>query len=332
MTQVKAIFNDSDKSEITDAVNEILKGENPRIASAFLGIGAEETVPKNAKVICDIGMGGTNPVALELLKDKLGVRLKYLGQFHPKLYLSATGCVIGSANFSNNGIGFLSSGNLVEAATFIPNGCDAYKAAETWFDEMWGNANSVEEIDIEHARNAWGKGKFNIPDASGNPSDFMAALSVLPSELGGWKVLVTTDEDMSEEAEEAERRLTGSIVKEHNLQGSENIDCTEWDAAFPKSNYHIVSFHRGPKGGLKYSALRYLTEHKLKNGLALVFSEKLDWKSVGLPDVPPEFLGQSGFLSKLIKSKNEDKEWAGIFFTGEKFAEHLRNYVHNLKK
>ncbi|WP_375263373.1 phospholipase D family protein [Palleronia sp.] len=95
-------------------IKKILKGKNVRIASAFIGKGAQDEVEAGAQLVCDIGMGDTNPVALEALSEKLGKNnLRYTSCFHAKVYLSDQGCLVGSANLTSNGIGFLSKAKLI---------------------------------------------------------------------------------------------------------------------------------------------------------------------------------------------------------------------------
>lgn len=71
-------------------------------------------------------MGGTNPSELEALGAPKNKNLRHLPGLHAKVYLSHDGLITGSANASNNGIGFIEVARLLEAGTFHP------PESETW--------------------------------------------------------------------------------------------------------------------------------------------------------------------------------------------------------
>jgi hypothetical protein len=140
-----------------------MKGTGLRCAVAFWGTGAAIKLfrngrpPVNARIICDLAMGGSNPKELRALGAPANKGLRHLPGLHAKVYLSDLGLITGSANASNNGIGFLETPGLIEAATFHPPKTDPYRAASHWFEAIWGQAQAVDEPALDRANTAWAR-------------------------------------------------------------------------------------------------------------------------------------------------------------------------------
>src|SRR4029077_13895278 len=115
-----------------------MQGSKSQCAVAFWGDGAASVLfpnrclPADARIICDIMMGGSNPKELRNLGAPDDGRIKHLPGLHAKVYLSNRGLITSSANASNNGIGFLVVARLVEAGTFHPPESEAYASASRW--------------------------------------------------------------------------------------------------------------------------------------------------------------------------------------------------------
>ena len=138
-----------DHDEMGPAIRQLMKGTNLRCAVAFWGVGAtralfnKSQVPDDARLICDISMGGTNPTELKGLGAPRNAKLRHLPGLHAKVYLSDEGLITGSSNASNNGIGFLDVAKLTEAGTFHAPGSDAYKQAAAWFERVWKPSKKI---------------------------------------------------------------------------------------------------------------------------------------------------------------------------------------------
>ncbi|MFC3529711.1 phospholipase D family protein [Paracoccus mangrovi] len=310
-------------------IKRILSGEEVRIASAFLGRGAETAVPPDARLICDIGMGGTSPLALKALSEKLGAKLKYLRDFHAKVYLSDQGCVIGSANLSSRGVGFLSQAKLIEAAVFVEADDPIAETAGKWFEDLWSKAQVVGPKELEWAEATW-RVKGGTPEGRRNYKTLVDALHDPDSPAQEWRYIVTREEmpdgvkewaeaQESEVASKAEWDLTGDFDHFSELQAPD-----EFEKGRQK---HYISLHRDTNGKLHLSALRFLgnqdasgtgTGTDLGETVTVSFFAKLDWKtSIGLPRLSRATLGSESKLSAAIRKTREDL--FGRALTSEEF-------------
>ncbi|MGQ2941858.1 MAG: hypothetical protein ACT6Q7_10160 [Blastomonas fulva] len=129
---------------------------------------------KDAKLICDVSLGGTNPKALVDLGAPNRKTLRHVEGLHAKVYLSDRGMVIGSANASGGGIGFERTAGLIEAGTRHAPPSVAYADASDWFNKLWRTAKMVDEDVLSLARR-----RFRPPSANLRPHRDPKANSVL---------------------------------------------------------------------------------------------------------------------------------------------------------
>ncbi|WP_422028787.1 phospholipase D family protein [Roseovarius sp.] len=150
---------------LSNRIREVARGRDARCAVAFWGTGAAYEVfggefaqRDDVKIICDISMGGTNPLTLRQLGAPENELLKFKESLHAKTYLSEEGLVVGSANASSNGIGRAGSpAGLVEAGSFFPAGSPEWQEAQNWFCSLWDEPGCV-EVDqqaLERAEDLW---------------------------------------------------------------------------------------------------------------------------------------------------------------------------------
>ncbi|RBI69030.1 hypothetical protein DQW77_15925 [Roseovarius sp. TE539] len=153
--------------DLSNRIREVARRPDARCAVAFWGIGAAYEVfggefdqRDDVKIICDISMGGTNPLTLRQLGAPENNYLKYKDKLHAKTYLSEEGLVVGSANASSNGIG--RSGRpagLVEAGSFFPVGSPEWQEANRWFCSLWDEEGclKVDQQALERAEDLWSR-------------------------------------------------------------------------------------------------------------------------------------------------------------------------------
>src|SRR5688572_26365891 len=84
------------------------KGRKVAVA-AFVGQDAEIYLRKylrGTKIYCWPRAGGTNPRAIQDLQSTFGCKVYFADKLHMKIFWSCDrGCVIGSANLTNNALG-----------------------------------------------------------------------------------------------------------------------------------------------------------------------------------------------------------------------------------
>ncbi len=125
-----------------------------RIAVAFWGDGAQAVVVpvRQYRIICNLTAGGTNPTVIRALRAMPNVDIRHLAELHAKVFLADKKAIVGSSNFSANGLGFLGAENRgwLEAAAAI----DA-TAVEHWFETHWRTAAEVTDDVLDHAEQVW---------------------------------------------------------------------------------------------------------------------------------------------------------------------------------
>jgi hypothetical protein len=165
-----------DDRKLGPAITNLMQGSKSRCAVAFWGNGASSALfpnpPADARIICDISMGGTNPKELRALGAPDNLKIKHLRGLHAKVYLSDNGLITSSANASNNGIGFLAIASLVEAGTFHEPGSKAFGSASRWFERIWNCAGVVDEQALDRAQKTWDRRpRGGDPVEEGRPPD-----------------------------------------------------------------------------------------------------------------------------------------------------------------
>lgn len=101
-------------------------------------------------------MGGTSAEALEELGAPHRDALRHVVGLHAKVYISSAGMIVGSANASAAGLYFgAQSRRHIEAGTFHLAGGKAWADAGTWFEDLHGGADKVDDRVLEWARKVW---------------------------------------------------------------------------------------------------------------------------------------------------------------------------------
>lgn len=147
-------------------IQEVVGGGDARCAVAFLGKGAADFLGGanggvTPKIICDISMGCTSPHELEALGAPHALSLKHVKGLHAKVYISNRGLIVGSANLSDNGIGFVVEHEalLSEAGVFHPPETSVWREASDWFDKLYRGAEPMSAGALESAKASWRVGQ-----------------------------------------------------------------------------------------------------------------------------------------------------------------------------
>lgn len=137
-------------AELGETIRQILSEDRVRAAVAFWGSGCETWVSgKDARIIANLTMGGTNPRALR----KVTGHLRQFDRLHAKVYIGAEYAIVASANASINGLAVEGTevSGWVEAGVRIED----VGALEKWFEDLWLQAVEVSPEDWDKAERAW---------------------------------------------------------------------------------------------------------------------------------------------------------------------------------
>ena len=150
--------------QLSQKIREIFRGENVRCAVAFWGrdavkelFGTDVLERDDVHVVCDLSMGGTNPATLRAFGAPDNQNIRFHDGLHAKVFLSENGAIVGSANASNNGIGFMEGdAPLTEAGIFIEVNSEPWQKASEWFKALFSDrAQTVDTDALNAAQLAW---------------------------------------------------------------------------------------------------------------------------------------------------------------------------------
>ena len=161
-------------TDLSAKIRDLLSGTNLRCAVAFWGDGAAKLLctcsaenSKDAKIVCDLSMGGTYPPELKKLGAPHNDKLRFLNGLHAKVYISDAGAIVASANASSNGIAFTdeSRPRHVEAGTFHSKDDSEWHKIVRWFDQIYKDAKKIDADALALARKRWSppKGDYTPP-------------------------------------------------------------------------------------------------------------------------------------------------------------------------
>ncbi|SEJ22175.1 PLD-like domain-containing protein [Azotobacter beijerinckii] len=139
---------------------------NLSLAVAFWGDGSEKLFEswqgESLRILCNLGSGGTNPYVirrlLALANTRCGIEVRTLDDLHAKVMLGDNGAVVGSANFSSNGLGLEGDecSGWREAGLFT-NDAAQLAIVQAWFDGIWDAARQISEEALQQAESNWEK-------------------------------------------------------------------------------------------------------------------------------------------------------------------------------
>ena len=206
-----------DDRELSAAIIDVMAGRGVRYAVAFWGTGATDRLfpsglPDDARIVCDISLGSTNPQELRALGAPSNPKLKHLERLHAKVYISDRGAIVCSANASDNGIGFLDVARLVEAGVLIAPGSDAHCCIETWFEDIWKRSRGLDSAALARAEVAWNRHPPQVAArvATSIPDDVPSLLRTVatdPKRFRGIGFVFTTGQATEEDRDEASVEL-----------------------------------------------------------------------------------------------------------------------------
>ncbi|WP_254789261.1 phospholipase D-like domain-containing protein [Azotobacter beijerinckii] len=95
---------------------------------------------------------------LALANTRCGIEVRTLDDLHAKVMLGDNGAVVGSANFSSNGLGLEGDecSGWREAGLFT-NDAAQLAIVQAWFDGIWDAARQISEEALQQAESNWEK-------------------------------------------------------------------------------------------------------------------------------------------------------------------------------
>ncbi|MFL9897918.1 phospholipase D family protein [Paraburkholderia fungorum] len=235
------------KSHIDTLINQ---SQTIDIAVAFWGKGAFEYLQgtgKQFRIICNLTSGGTNPEVIEALQEE-GYEVRHLDDLHAKVVIGINVAVVGSANFSTNGLNIEADEfDGWQEAGYATNKPEDLGQMRDWFDRQWKRGIEITEGMLEQAQANWdARYRTRIAFSSTKKS----VLSMTPAELQGRNIYVALYRDApSDEAS----KFFGKWKDEQHLDSPTESDTEvgfyeDWDEM--ERGQKVISVYVGPKGGI----------------------------------------------------------------------------------
>ncbi len=141
-------------AQLHDAIKRIAGEPGARCAVAFWGSGSKDFISEDARIICNLKMGGSNPHELKKIQAKLPPgSVRQSDSLHAKVYLGRDQAVVTSANASANGLGLegVEEAKWLEAGILVSDVADI----EIWLDDLWEQARDISVTDWRKAEKEW---------------------------------------------------------------------------------------------------------------------------------------------------------------------------------
>lgn len=158
----------------------IKKSTDIKFAVAFWGYGSNETIKKaknkKVKIICNLESGATNPHEIIKIGKSIGFKnIRSVKNLHAKVYLTNNKMILGSSNFSANGLSIEGdeANKLIEANVLIDNQV-IIKQTYNWFNSLWNDAQNIDEKYCQKFIPKWAKRRVITGGRSNEPDFFKA--------------------------------------------------------------------------------------------------------------------------------------------------------------
>lgn len=234
-----------------DAIKAIIKkAKTVDIAVAFWGKGADALIPagKTVRIICNIESGATNPDVVEKLLSCKNLTVRSLDSLHAKVVLTPTLAIVGSANFSTNGLNFEGEEELKgwHEAGLVTDNKEHLEDLKAWFNSRWKESSKITPLMLTDAKNAW---KNRAKSRAFDLRKGKRLIDMHPASLTGRNIFVAVyREQLSDFAKE---KLQQKKSNAQDRELTKGWGCYEdWtDLGLGVGNI-VIDIYIGPKNGV----------------------------------------------------------------------------------
>lgn len=309
--------------ELSAAIRHLLGGSDRRCAVAFWGRGSSDLVGggiegSDLRIVCDISMGGCHPDALRSLGAPDDADVRYHDGLHAKVYLSDRGVVVGSANASDNGVGFGTEGaGLVEAGTFHTAASKAWVQASNWFEALHFDALQVDEAALERAGRLFRPRRTPRAPVASRPGSLLDSIVAEPDRFDGIGfVLASTSSSDEERAAARKSAVKAGIDRKLVKETSDNDMFVGWGRKdvlrWPTTFIELWM----PKNRLYLYARTTIAMHAAEGNVFTMKSKRAVGSMLpgGLPDFRDAERQDAAIVAKLLTDDGK------VFRTATEFA------------
>ena len=313
-------FIPDNRTQKRELIKLLKKAEKIRCAVAFWGKGASQLLGKNLKkdikIICNLQSGGTNPNEIGRIFNKTGSHIRQNDKLHAKIYWTECGVIIGSSNFSGNGINFGTMDNGNDEANILVTDNKIIHEVDRWFNNHWNKALKISIDEIEEAKRLW-RLRVKRRDSNWTGGHILTRL----------KNNTISDEDaiflFYSKDGELDRKDVSRFIKDKNIVVPKNFDW--WEESFKMKKENIKKWLKYPDNicialttdnRFDFKEPLYVSKI-INNGYAINHKNKKILISLNLPIKDSELIGNPSLDKKLIKLLNKSikanyKDWKKI--------------------
>lgn len=225
------------------------------VAVAFWGK-SSDSVFKSKKglpirIICNLMSGGTNPDPIRILRDTPGVEIRQMNDLHAKMIVGEKHAIVGSANFSTNGLRLedAQESSWKEAGILTTDAVEI-SSIQSWFDNLWPLSGVIEDEHLKQAEEIWNTRNPPPPAPPWNPS--ISLMKTPLAELKNKPIYITVYRELpSPHAENTFKKVESEVVISSNARLSSlpagSLSFYEDWEILPE-NASLISIYYGPRG------------------------------------------------------------------------------------
>jgi len=213
----------------------IAKAKKIDAAIAFWGAGADAffKVEGPVRVVCNLLSGGTNPSVIQGLRS-IRATVHHSDTLHAKVIFTESVAIIGSANFSTNGLHYEGDElNGWQEAGILTDDPAVLADLAVWFTKLWNSSSEVGDDDLRAAESAWDRSRSTRPAGPPEPFSQLRKADLLDRRIS----LVIWRHPPSDAAVQTFR----SVVEEAARNGlnTQELDFYEGWQSLPQETYLI---------------------------------------------------------------------------------------------
>jgi len=254
--------------------------QNICLAVAFWGLGSSDLIKKaknkKIKIICNLESGATNPYEIIKIGQLIGFKnIKSIENLHAKVYCTDKKLILGSSNFSANGLSLEGdeTNKLIEANILIEDS-SIISQIHKWFDALWASAREVDKDYCRKSLSKWIKNR-NRNGKRIKDIDFFKAF-----ESGAYNeekiyIVIDTIGFTKEEEKEGDKVAKDAIKGDLFYEGKELSYWYDYESV-PRDAF-IISYFYDDKGKLGYYGI-WKTLPKKYDRKGWQFCYEIDYK------------------------------------------------------
>jgi hypothetical protein len=239
--------------EYLERVSEVIfAGSSVSAAVAFLGAGAERLFKggdKPVRLVCNLMSGATNPDTVETIRGLKGVTIRRLDDLHAKVIVTPKEAIVGSANFSTNGLNLEGvEGAGWREAGYLTSDSRDVESMQIWFEQQWKSSDEITDADIKIARERWKARSRERVRSELKPGRLLA---VEPEQLRTLPFYVALyNQDASKQGQAAGEKQISAIVSASDGQGLRDRLSYFEDWPDLPTEALLLCFRYGPRYGI----------------------------------------------------------------------------------